>query len=167
LIDQCERNTFYGEREKTIFLFLVEIGIRASELLDIDIEDIDLIESSILIRQGKGRKARTVFFGKTARKQLRNYLKIRNNKNGPLFTTKDSVRLTYTGLREIVRRHSKKAGMDEPGLHDIRRTFALECLRKGIDLQTIARLMGHSSLQVISRYLRQTKYDLGNAYRSL
>jgi len=148
-------------------LTLVETGVRATELLNIDIADIDFIESSILIRQGKGRKPRTVFFGRTARKQLRAYLKIRNNNKGALFTTKELDRLTYNGLREVVRRLSKKAGLEEPVLHDFRRTFAIECLGKGIDLQTIAKLMGHTSLHVISRYLKQSKHDLGSAYKSV
>jgi len=167
LIGYCEKGTFYGERNKAILLTLVETGVRATELININCEDIDLLESHILIRQGKGRKPRDVFFGKTARKQLRTYLKLRGNSKGALFTTKDSERLTYNGLREIIRRLSKKAKIKEPGLHDFRRTFAIECLRNGIDIQTIARLMGHSTLQVISRYLRQTKQDLGSLYKSV
>lgn len=167
MVDQCEKNTFFGERDKAILLTLLETGVRASELIDINLEDVDFIESSILIRQGKGRKPRTVFFGKTARKQLRTYLKFRGNSKGALFSTKQSERLTYTGLREIVRRLAKRAKIQEPGLHDFRRTFAIECLRRKIDIQTIARLMGHSSLQVITRYLRQTKGDLGSAYKSI
>src|SRR5450759_2115644 len=121
----------------------------------------------MLIRQGKGRKPRNVFIGKTVRKQLRNWIKIRGNDRGFLFITKSGEKIEYFTLREIIRRLAKKAGIDKPGLHDFRRTFAIECLRKKIDIQTIARLMGHTSLQVISRYLKQTKNDLSESYISI
>ena len=77
------------------------------------------------------------------------------------------MRLSYAGLRQVVRRICKKANLPEQSLHDFRRTFALELLKKGVDIFTISRLMGHTSLQVLSRYLRQTKGDLGDSYKSI
>ncbi len=167
LLEVCEKNTFLGERNRTILQVLLETGVRASELLQLNIEDIDFSDFSILVKMGKGRKPRNVFIGRTVRRQLRKYLKFRKASKGALFISNHYERLQYFGLREIIRRLSKLAGIEEPGIHDFRRTFALEMLRRKVDIQTIARLMGHTSLQVISRYLKQTKADLGESFKSI
>ncbi|HOU00030.1 MAG TPA: tyrosine-type recombinase/integrase [Anaerolineaceae bacterium] len=167
LLSVCDSNSFFGQRDKTILLLLLETGVRAQELLNINIEDIDITYSSILIRQGKGRKPRTVFMGSSARRQLKRYLKILNRDKGALFINKEGDRLKYGGLREVIRRVSLRAGLPEQGIHGFRRTFALEQLRRGVDIYTISRLMGHTSLQVLSRYLKQTTSDLQVSYRSI
>lgn len=167
LISLCKKGSFNGERDRTILMVLLETGVRASELLQLNIEDIDFSDSSILVKLGKGRKPRSVFIGQLVRRQIRRYLKFRNDSNPALFISNLGIRLTYPALREIVRRLSIRAGIPEPGIHSFRRTFALEMLRRKVDIQTIARLMGHSSLQVISRYLRQTKGDLGDSFKSI
>ena len=167
LVSQCKRNNFYGERDRAILLFLVETGVRASELCSINIEDVNFADSSILVRQGKGRKPRFVFFGKSCRKQLRKWLGFRGVDGNALFINKESERIKYNTLREIMRRLSQRAGVEEPGLHDFRRAFCLACLKKGIPEITIARLMGHTTTQLIGRYAKQTTHDLGNAYKSI
>ena len=167
LIDTCPRGTMMGERNRAILMVLLETGVRAAELIQMNIEDINLNESSILVRRGKGRKPRTVFVGSIARRQLRKWLKYRGVSSGALFVNNGGERLRYNGLREVIRRVSRLAGVDCPGIHDFRRTFALEMLRRGVDIQSIARLMGHTSLQVISRYLKQTDRDLGNSFKSI
>ena len=62
-----------GERDRTILMVLMDTGVRADELCNIQLEDINLIDNSILIKQGKGRKPRFVFIGKRTRKQIRKY----------------------------------------------------------------------------------------------
>jgi len=147
-------------------LLLLETGVRAQELLDINVTDIDFIDSSILIRQGKGRKPRSVFMGSTAKKNLRKHIRNIPDK-GALFLSREGDRLKYGGLKEVIKALSQKAGLPPQRLHDFRRTYALQSLRNGVDIHTLSKLMGHTSLQVLSRYLRQTKVDLGNAYKSL
>ena len=166
LISLCDKTTFNGERDRTILQVLLETGVRASELLRLNVEDIDFNDSSILVRMGKGRKPRNVFTGQTVRRQLRRYLRYLPER-GALFTTNQGERLKYSGLRQIVRRLCIRAGIPEVGIHDLRRTFALELLRKNVDIQTIARLLGHTSLQVVSRYLKQNKVDLGHSFKSI
>lgn len=165
LVDVCEKN-FYGERDKAILHILLDTGIRASELINLKIDDLDAITGNLLIRQGKGRKPRTVFIGKKSRKQIRSYLKKRKINSNALFISHYGEKLTYAGLRAIIIRLANKANINIPGLHDFRRTFALNLWKKGIDLETIARLMGHTSLQVLWVYLKPTNQDLNNAYIS-
>lgn len=166
LLNECPKKDFFGIRDRAILMILLDTGVRASELCNINIEDIDFSDSSILIRQGKGRKPRFVFIGKKARKQLRKYLRFLNDEDGALFINRDEERITYITLREILRRLYTRAGTKRYSPHDFRRAFCLECLRKGIDLLTISRLMGHSSLQMISRYAKQVKVDLMDKYIS-
>ncbi len=163
----CERKTFFGERDRAILLVLIETGVRASELCSLNFGDVDFSDGSILVRQGKGRKPRNVFMGRSARKQLRVWIRYRGTEEGALFLNRYGERLSYMTLRQIIRRLAEKVGVPEPGLHDFRRTFALESLKKGVDIQSISRMMGHADLQILSRYLKQTKEDLANAYRSI
>jgi len=149
-------------RDRSIILFLADTGVRASELCDLTLADIDLMTGAAIIRNGKGGKHRPVYFGAKTRKELRKYLKLRTriNPNAPLFGTQDEGKLTYSGLRQIIRRRSDAAGIREPGLHDFRRFFALTMLRNGSDLISLSRLMGHSGITVLQRYLAEVEDDL-------
>lgn len=165
LVDVCERD-FYGQRDKALFLFLVDTGTRAGECLACDLNDVDQIGGAVLIRMGKGGKNRSVFMGSTTRRALRMYLKARPDHYCPaLWVTDKGERLTYGGLRQIIRRRSEAAKVETPALHDFRRCFALQCLRNGMDVYSLQKLMGHADLQVLRRYLRQTDADLHAAHQ--
>lgn len=84
--------------------------------------------------------------------------------DAPLWATANGQRLTYWGLRQVIRRRAKAAGVPVPGLHSFRRAFAILSLRGGVDLVSLQRLMGHSDLSVIKRYLAQTEGDLKAAH---
>lgn len=151
--------TEQGKRDHLILRVLFDTGLRASELLSLDVEDIDLITGSVKVRKGKGGKARTVFLGGKSRKELRAYLK-GGGIDGALFRTEGGERLRYQGLMKIIRRRAADAGVKAPGPHDFRRAFAITMLRDGCDLARLAELMGHSSLEVLRRYLHLVTEDL-------
>ena len=77
----------------------------------------------------------------------------------PLWQTRAGTRLSYSGLRDIVRRRAKRADIDAPMLHSFRRAFALNCLRQGMDVFSLQRLMGHSDLTILRRYLAQEEWQ--------
>jgi integrase/recombinase XerD len=79
--------------------------------------------------------------------------------------TVKGTRLTYWGLRQIVRRRAEKAGVRLPSLHSFRRAFALYTLGNGADIYSLQTLMGHSDLTVLRRYLKQTEADLREGHR--
>jgi len=166
LLDECSNNDFLGERDKAILKVLYDTGVRANELCNIRLEDINLIDNSIFILMGKGRKPRMVFFGKSTKKQIRKYLRLRGIEGTYFFTVRSGERIDYESLRGIIRRLALKADIKGISLHDFRRAFCLECLRKGMSEITIARLMGHTTTQLIGRYARQTTVDLMNSYKS-
>jgi integrase/recombinase XerD len=158
MISTCKDDLF-GVRDKAIFLALVDTGARASEFLNINLDDMNIATGAILIRNGKGGKTRTVFIGKKSRKAIRAYLRIRTDDSSALWVTKDGERLTYGGLRSMLRRRSAAAGVTTPAIHSFRRLFALTMLRNDVDIFSLQRLMGHSDLQVMRRYLAQSDKD--------
>jgi len=152
----------FQTRGRAILYMLGDTGLRASELCDLNIGDIDLNFGTAIVRDGKGGKRRVVFFSQKTRKELRKYLRSRKNiqDREPLFTTKYDDRFTYEGLRTFFRRLVVSVGLPEISLHDFRRFFALQMLRKGADIISISRMMGHSQLTVLTRYLNQIDDDL-------
>lgn len=158
MLDTCDTSTFTGARDKALLLFLLDTGARMSETMAVDWQDVDA-GGGVLIRQGKGRKPRTVYIGKTTRRALRVYLKFRGIQPGALWVTGAGEHLTTYGLVSMLRRRAARAGVEPPTPHDFRRAFALAMLRAGVDLLSLQRLMGHTSLAVLQRYVKQTDLD--------
>lgn len=161
MLDTCERGKFTGERDRAILLFLLDSGVRAGELLALDREDVDTITGDVLIRKSKSRKPRTVFLGRLARRALRSYLKLRGADNArAVFVTAEIERLKMAGLRQVMVRRARRAGLPVPSLHGFRRACALALKRAGVDLLSIARILGHSDLSLLDRYIKQDAEDL-------
>lgn len=149
-----------GVRDRAVLLVLLDTGLRASELTALDVTDLDTADGVLIIRHGKGGKVRPVPMGATCRRAVRRWLRARPEGGAALFCGPDGSRLTYWGLRQIVRRLADRAGVKAPSLHAIRRAFALGMLRAGVDLLTLSRLMGHSGLSLLARYAKQSTADL-------
>jgi site-specific recombinase XerD len=168
MVKACSHNTFTGDRDAAILLCLLDTGARANEFLTVNLDDINQARGDILIRQGKGRKPRTVYIGKLSKRALRRYLNHRKDSSVGLWVTHPrhgSERLSYDGLREILTRRAQEAGVEAPSCHDFRRAFALAMLRNGTDIFTLAKLMGHEGITVLQRYLKQTNLDTEEAHR--
>jgi site-specific recombinase XerD len=157
LLDACKGES--ANRDKSIFLFLLDTGVRARELCNINLDDVEMGSGAITIRQGKGRKPRTVYIGRKTRRALRAYLRTRRDNSPALFVTTFEDRLTYSGLREILRRRSLDAGIKKTTLHRFRHAFAINYLRNGGDIFTLQRLMGHTTLDVLKKYLKLIDQD--------
>jgi len=164
LLSVCDTNTFLGLRDCAIILTLMDTGVRASELVSMTRKDLDLKKGKIIIRKGKGNKFRIVFISEKTQKVIRTYLEDRNDFNNFLWVTDEGMQLKYSGLRQIIRRRSKDANIDTPSLHSFRRYFALQILRNGVDIFSLQKLMGHSDIQVLRRYLQQTEEDIRSAH---
>lgn len=158
------------ERDKAIFVFLLDSGVRASELLSINVEDVDMKEGTVMIHLGKGQKGRTVYIGAGTRKQLKRYLiKERDGDNTnpkePLFTRQDNnARLDYDGLKQMMRRFKNKTGV-KFSAHVFRKTFAIMSLMNGMDIYVLAKLMGHADITVLRAYLNITRDNLKEAHK--
>lgn len=155
-----------GRRDRALLYFLLDTGVRASELLAIRLDEIDLLSGECLIRKGKGRKPRIVYIGEKCKRVLRRYLKMRNDSCPFLWVTDDGDgSLSYFGLRSKMKRMSMKAGVPTPSLHSFRYYYALQSLRNGMDVFTLQKAMGHADLQILRRYLKQSQEDVREAHR--
>jgi integrase/recombinase XerD len=165
LINVCNKDTFQGFRNIAILIILLDTGVRASELLSIELDDIDFVENKILIRYGKGKKFRYVIFGYASKSILKKYLNLRSDKNRFLWVCQDGTNLSYSGVRSFIRRLSKKANIDPPALHDFRRCFAITMLRNDVNIFALQKLMGHSDSSMLKRYLKQLIQDIQIAHQ--
>lgn len=161
LLKTCRGKTIYDDRDRAIFITLLDTGCRANELLMLNVADVDPVAGEVVIRFGKGRKTRTVYPGHTWRRVMRIYLRRRNPApDEPLWLNRFGLRLEYDGLRSILRARSKAAHIKAPTPHMFRRAFALNFLRNDGDVFTLARLVGHSDIGVLKQYLKLTEDDL-------
>ena len=157
-------DSFIGLRDRAIILCLLDTGARAREFLSLDVGDVDTIAGDVILRKTKNRKPRTVFLGRRSRRALRAYLKQRTDQSAALWITSQGERLAVSSLQGMLERRARSAGIPKPSPHDFRRGHALMMLRAGTDVITLARLMGHSSLEVLTRYVKQTTDDLHAAH---
>ena len=154
-----------GLRDRAIILTLMDTGVRASELTAMSLQDIDLHNGKIIVKKGKGSKFRMVFISKKTRQAIHTYLANRTDYTPYLWITKINTQLKDSGLRQIIRRRAKDAKIETPSLHSFRRYFAIQMLRRGVDIFALQKLMGHSDIQILRRYLQQTEEDIRSAHQ--
>lgn len=142
-------------REKFLFTLLYTSGIRISEALDLNIQDIH--EGTIHIRQGKGNQPRQAYLSKSAEKLMQQYLEERGNPtNGALFVTTHGQRLSYARARQLFMESARNI-VNPDGtmvtIHQLRHTFCTE--RAGhIDSFVLQRLAGHNDIRTTLRYTK-------------
>jgi len=158
MLDTCTENTFIDDRDAAILLSLLDLGTRATEFLDINLENVDA-SGVVTIIHGKGDKSRVVFLGKKSRKAIRRYLRHRTDQNPALWIARTGSRLTYDGLRMVLRTRAGLANVKTPAPHGFRRQFALTMLRNDVDVFSLQKLLGHTSLAILRRYLAQNNED--------
>lgn len=129
-------------------------GLRRGEVLGLNVESIDPECTQVLVR-GKGSKERVVPLCPILRDLLVAYLEKRPDAAGPLFVGRTGNRTTVTSLTRLFRRLLKRAGLEDEGItpHKLRHAFGTTLVREGVDVSTIAELMGHSSIATTSVYL--------------
>jgi integrase/recombinase XerD len=164
LLGACE-----GERDEAIILFLLDTGVRAGEFVGLNGGDIDQHTGSILVRQGKGRKDRTVHIGARARKQLLRYYALERGTPGPAepvwVSERGGKRLTASGLRQLLERIGQVGGVSNCSPHTFRRTCALWMLRSGASIYHVQRFLGHEDLTVLRQYLALVEGDIKAAHQ--
>ncbi len=161
-----------NSRDKAIVLALLDTGARVSEFVALNVGDLDT-SGAVKIHHGKGDKARTVYLGYKALKALRRWLMEREDaytSESPLWTSlhypERGTRLTPNAVRLILVRLGQRAKLKRRvSPHMFRRTFALWCLRDGMDIYTLAHLMGHSDIATLRHYLAIAEMDTANAHR--
>ncbi|HKW17920.1 MAG TPA: site-specific tyrosine recombinase/integron integrase [Terriglobales bacterium] len=168
--DMPETATF-PERDRLMLELLYGCGIRNSELVGIDVDDVGVSAEAILIR-GKGKKERYVPFGDAVKAALKSYLPARqlvlseSRKSTPaLLINQRGGRLTTRSVGRIIKRIAVANGLSpEVHPHTLRHAFGTHMLEEGADLRAIQELLGHERLSTTQRYTQLSMKHLLSVY---
>lgn len=165
-----------GLRDRAMLETLYSTGIRVSELVGLNVEDLDEAGEAMRVR-GKGKKERIVPLGTHALTAIRNYVAmVRNDPRfsrvwgpeptgKPLFVNKHGQRLSTRSVRRKLDKYLKSAGLDpDISPHTLRHSFATHLLENGADLRSVQELLGHQSLSTTQIYTHLTAQRVKEAY---
>ena len=159
LLACCNPSTSIGARDQAILLTLLDTGIRCSELVQLILDDLDLDDQRLRVLHGKGNKQRTVPFASRCQQALRCYVELRGDDEGPLFLAashlhvlKPGMALRPNGLKQLLRRLGRQAGLPKVHAHRFRHTFATWAIEQDARELDVQALLGHSSPDMVRRY---------------
>ncbi|MCX8022600.1 MAG: tyrosine-type recombinase/integrase [Syntrophorhabdaceae bacterium] len=168
-LDNLPREGFLNIRNCAIFELMYSTGMRAQEVLNIDIGDLHIDAMWVKVK-GKGGKERILPFGEKARHYIEEYMGVLKEKGfyqerAPLFVNRGGGRLTYRGLLNIMKKHQLRISLFKNlALHGIRHSFATHMLDSGADLRSIQELLGHANLSTTQKYTHVSMDKLMEIY---
>ena len=171
LLDQPSSHAPKELRDKAMMELLYATGIRVSELISLELSDVNLQMEYVICRDG--HKERTVPFGETAKRTLTNYLEksrpfLVGDKNCKLlFTNCSGEPMSRQGFWKIVKYYGKQAGLkDDITPHTLRHSFAAHLLGNGADLKSVQELMGHSDISTTQVYMQLSDRKIREVYKN-
>jgi len=172
LLETPPTDNWLGARDRAIMETLYSTGVRVSELVALNIEDVDFLGEVLHVR-GKGKKERLTPIGSSALQAIQHYMEFRKKRaqgNGNfdpkvLFVNKHGKRLSTRSVRRKMDKYLKIAGMDPTiSPHTLRHSFATHMLNNGADLRSVQELLGHQSLSTTQIYTHLTTKKLKEVY---
>ena len=163
---RCDNQRPTALRDRAIILLLVDTGLRASELCELRLRQVDLKSHQVIV-MGKGRKERILPIAPRTAQTLWRYLATRDDTDRDtayLFTTHAGSSISRYSLRRLLSRIGQRAGVLDAHPHRFRHTFAITFLRNGGNVFALQRILGHSSIEMVQRYLAIAQTDLQNAH---
>lgn len=152
-------------KQRAILELLLSSGIRVNEMSTMLVSDIDFGAMTVLVRNGKGNKQRVTYINDVAAFYLRKYLAERNDDGPYLFYNKDHEPIATGGVRFILRDLGKKSGIDDVHPHRFRRTFATRLAKRGMIVQEIQKLLGHSNINTTLVYVYADDEHIKASYK--
>ncbi len=173
-IESPETETVLGKRDRAILELLYASGLRVSELVGLNLSDIDFTNQTLRVK-GKGRKERMVPFGNHAKEALEKYLGVRGellieadpDERDPLavFMNYQGTRITTRSVGRMLDKYCKQcADVHHVSPHALRHSFATHLLDAGADLRTIQELLGHARLTTTQQYTHVSTDRLMEVY---
>lgn len=171
LLDTPDVATLLGARDRAMLETMYSTGIRVSELVDLNIADVDFVGEALHVR-GKGKKVRITPIAPTALAWIRRYMDMRRADARAasfdpesLFVNKHGQRLSTRSVRRKLDKYLIRAGLD-PSVspHTLRHSFATHLLNRGADLRSVQQLLGHQSLSTTQIYTHVTTARMKQAY---
>ncbi len=172
-LDSIEVTDELGIRNKAILELMYASGMRCSEVITLQLKDIDL-QSNMVLVHGKGQKDRYLPIHDYASSCISRYLQQArhihylkaNNEHDVLFINARGMPLTSRGLQDIVKRLAKKYNpMKHIHPHTIRHSYATHLLNNGADIRTVQELLGHQNISTTQVYTHITKEQLSKVYK--
>ena len=173
LLDTPPVDTWLGARDRAILETLYSTGIRVSELVALNLDDVDFLGEVIHIR-GKGKKERIAPISSSALQCIQHYIEFRNRRaqnnnfdSRVLFVNKHGKRLSTRSVRRKMDKYLRMAGLD-PAIspHTLRHSFATHMLNNGADLRSVQELLGHQSLSTTQVYTHLTTSKIKEVYEN-
>lgn len=169
LLAACNRTTQAGTRDRAIMLLMFSTGLRAGEVLGLQVGDVDDDKGLIVVRRGKGGKYRVVPLGRTVERALDKYLAHPNRKpkagTTALFLSDEGEPLGLNSLQSMLQRRGKVAGI-HCNAHKWRHSAAIQYLRNGGKVEALKAMLGHSTLDMTLHYARLAGVDLTTAHET-
>jgi site-specific recombinase XerD len=160
-------------RDHALLMVGLGAGLRCAEICALDLEDIDLTQGKLTVEEGKGRKQRQIYLSAEVLVILKHWMAIRNETEGPLFTRirrngiATQERLSASGLTYSLKKLQQHAKVKPFTPHDLRRSFITHLLEKGVDLNIVRQLAGHSDVSTTVRYDKRDEYWQKQASQNL
>ena len=161
LRDHCE-----VARDVAIIDLLYSTGMRVGELVNLDISDINFEERECIV-YGKGEKERRVYFDAKAKLHLQQYIETRTDSNPALFVTLDAPhsRLKISGVEIRLRQLGRKLNIANIHPHKFRRTMATRAIDKGMPIEQVQKILGHSQIDTTMHYAIVNQNNVKAAHR--
>jgi site-specific recombinase XerD len=165
LLACCDSRYCWGSRNRAMILVLLDTGVRRTELVSLDLADLDLEAQRLRVLHGKGNKQRVVRFGARAKEAVEDYLeRFRGTESGPLFLSRDGKRMSSHSVLIFLRRLGKVGGVEKVKVHRFRHTFATWAIENEARELDVQYLLGHSTPAMVRRY--SATYDAEKAARA-
>lgn len=153
------------EKERAIIELLLSTGVRVSELCTMEVDDINKNTMAVHVKHGKGNKERITYINDVALRHLIAYTNSRKEKGPALFYNKNHEPIEPGGVRFVLNTIAKRANVDNVHPHRFRRTFATNFAKRGMEIQNIQKLMGHTNLNTTMVYIALDDSQLQASYK--
>ncbi len=154
-----------SRKERALVELLLSSGARVSEVVDLRKSDISTVDLSVHIRHGKGDKSRITYITNVAMRHLNDYWSERTDDCDAAFCNNQHQPIQSGGIRFILRELAKRAGVANVHPHRFRRTFASGLAARGMSVQNIQKLMGHSNIDTTMEYVYTSDLRVSSSYR--
>lgn len=161
-----QQQTFVSFRDEVMLLVFLDTGIRLSELVGIDVEDVT--GNKIIIKKTKNLFERTVYLSEVTQEQLRRYIQIRGHIEGitRLFISQDNLELHPHSIQKRFTKYGNEANINKRvSPHTFRHTMAKRMILAGVDAFSLMHLLGHSDITVTKRYVNMWGEDLETKHK--
>jgi integrase/recombinase XerC len=161
LLFEAQRN----RRDYAILMTFLKSGIRESELAALQLDDVDFVNNELTVREGKGKKDRTIPLMPELKNALQRYVGEREQQEKivdveTLFLARNGTSLHPSSIRKLVTKYYKKAGVRKSGVHTLRHTFSAHNVNNGMTIADLQKVLGHKKKETTLKYIHVVNTNL-------